>query len=84
MDTIIAGFDVIKNLLFIGVTLFLGFTSLKTLRFLFKEWKEGRSYFMIHSRYSKFFEVLLSVLILGGLGTLFVLIAISGLIHLLL
>lgn len=82
---VVKGFEIIIDLLLIGLNLFLGAISLKTLWFLYKEGKEGRSYFtfMTNSKYGKILEVIISVTILGGLGSLFVFIGVSRLITIL-
>ncbi|UYZ21916.1 hypothetical protein [Mesobacillus jeotgali] len=79
---IISGFEILIDFLLIGLYLFLGIVSLKTLWFLFKERKAGRSYFS--SKLNKVIEVVLIFVLLGGPGTLFLFLALSGLMTILL
>ena len=79
---IISGFEILIDFLVIGLYLFLGVVSLKTLWFLFKERKAGRSYFAF--KLNKVVEVVLIIVLLGGPGTLFVFLALSGLMAILL
>ncbi|MCM3574546.1 hypothetical protein M3172_15215 [Mesobacillus subterraneus] len=79
---IISGFEILIDFLLIGLYLLLGIVSLKTLWFLFKERKAGRSYFS--SKLNKVIEVVLIFVLLGGPGTLFLFLALSGLMTILL
>ncbi|MBT2661468.1 hypothetical protein [Bacillus sp. ISL-45] len=79
---IISGFEILIDFLLIGLYLFLGIVSLKTLWFLFKERKAGRSYFAF--KLNKVVEVVLIIVLLGGPGTLFLFLAFSGFMTILL
>jgi len=68
---------ILDDLLISGVYLLLGIISLKTLWFLQKEWRAGRSYLIIHFKYSFVFEVIFCVILLGGAGSFFMIIALS-------
>lgn len=79
---IISGFEILIDFLLIGLYLSLGIVSLKTLWFLFKERKAGRSYFAF--KLNKVVEVVLIIVLLGGPGTLFLFLAFSGFMTILL
>ncbi|MGV2939454.1 hypothetical protein AB5I83_07690 [Mesobacillus sp. LC4] len=82
---IFSGFNVLIDLLLIGLNLILGIFSLKTLWFLYREGKAGRSYFTLltDSKYNKVFETAIIIVLLGGSGTLFIILAVSRLMAIL-